>query len=326
MKRTFKVLKELPWAIPIIALAALAGFALAGCGDGAGGGDPVPGPGLGVGLIWSKVSNNPFGNSDTRAVAYGGGKWVAVGSNGKAAYAEDPAGTWTAITDSGFTSVFNYPIQAIAYGGTGGSEKWVAVGPEGKAAYAEDPAGTWTAIDLSSIFIYGSNGLNAVAYGDGKWIIGGSHRAAYAANPAGTWTEVTDSGFTSVFTGGVVSVNAAAYDGGKWVAVGLGTNSNGRSTAGVAAYATDPAGTWTAVSDSEFNDAFEATEVDAVACGGGKWVIGGTTWTAYSTDGITWTQVPVSTFMFTYGVAFGGGKWVAVGYAGDGGIAYAADW
>jgi hypothetical protein len=38
------------------------------------------------GITWTAVANSTFGDSSIRSVAYGGGRWVAVGQNGKMAY------------------------------------------------------------------------------------------------------------------------------------------------------------------------------------------------------------------------------------------------
>ncbi|MDR1910190.1 MAG: hypothetical protein LBQ35_09810 [Spirochaetaceae bacterium] len=82
MKRTFKVWRS-------IALAALFGFALAGCGDGAGGPgvDPIePDPPDPPGATWTAVSDSAFGDSSIRGIAWGGDRFVAVGEDGKIAY------------------------------------------------------------------------------------------------------------------------------------------------------------------------------------------------------------------------------------------------
>jgi hypothetical protein len=70
-------------------------------------------------------------------IAWGGGKFVAVGYDGKAAYSTDGT-NWTAVGDSKFgTSA----IRGIAWGG----DKFVAVGNYGKMATSPDGT-TWTAV------------------------------------------------------------------------------------------------------------------------------------------------------------------------------------
>ena len=48
---------------------------------------PTAAPSSG-GLTWTAVSNSPFGTSDISAIAYGNNRFVAVGDDGKMAYAE----------------------------------------------------------------------------------------------------------------------------------------------------------------------------------------------------------------------------------------------
>ena len=57
------------------------------------------------GVSWTAVSNTTFGTTSILGIAYGGGKFVAVGASGKAAY-------WPSLT---VKLVFN----------TNGSVSWV---------------------------------------------------------------------------------------------------------------------------------------------------------------------------------------------------------
>jgi hypothetical protein len=91
------------------------------------------------------------------AVAYGGGKFVAVGASGKAAYSSDGV-TWTA---SGGTT-FSNPIYGVTYGGG----KFVAGGDNGKGdnkkiIHSTDGA-TWEAVGDTGMASYD---VYAVAYG-----------------------------------------------------------------------------------------------------------------------------------------------------------------
>jgi hypothetical protein len=56
----------------IIALVAVMGFSFAACGGGGGGGG-------GGGKKWTAVKTTSFDDTEISGVAYGGGKWVAVG-------------------------------------------------------------------------------------------------------------------------------------------------------------------------------------------------------------------------------------------------------
>ena len=117
------------------------------------------------------------------AVAYGGGKFVAVGGLGSIAHSKDGA-TWTAAADSAIweyedTDTGNGPlssdINGIAYGGG----RFVAVSGSGKTAYSADGA-SWTAAadsaawEFADILVFGGESIttadiNAVAYGNKKF-------------------------------------------------------------------------------------------------------------------------------------------------------------
>jgi hypothetical protein len=149
-----------------------------------------------VGADWSTIAYSTDGVTWTgssssvdvhRAIAYGSGKFVAVGSgqnwdtgewlqDGRMAYSADGA-TWTEIKQSIFAET---PILDIAYGGG----KFVAVGADGKMAYSANGI-TWTALQDSS-FGDGRNPYTSVAniaYGGGMfaavWLNG---KMAYSTN------------------------------------------------------------------------------------------------------------------------------------------------
>ncbi|MDR2192864.1 MAG: hypothetical protein LBP19_00095 [Treponema sp.] len=48
------------------------------------------------GITWTQVADSTFGGSTVRAIAYGGGKFVAVGVGGKIAYSTDGV-SWTSL-------------------------------------------------------------------------------------------------------------------------------------------------------------------------------------------------------------------------------------
>jgi hypothetical protein len=102
------------------------------------------------GVTWTAVSDNTFGEGTSiRRIAWGGDKFVAVGSDGKhyckMAYSADGV-SWTAVSDSIFGP---FPIEAIAWGGVPGQEKFVVGGTWDlsgtKMAYSADGI-TWTAV------------------------------------------------------------------------------------------------------------------------------------------------------------------------------------
>jgi len=74
------------------------------------------------GETWTAVTNSTFGTSSDGssticAIAYGNGKFVAGGVDGKMATSTDGE-TWTSVYDNTFRILFGafYDIYAIAYG------------------------------------------------------------------------------------------------------------------------------------------------------------------------------------------------------------------
>jgi len=243
-----------------------------------------------------------FGTSDyIYSIAYGNGKWVAGGSNGKMAYSDNGT-TWTAIpagTGAGTSTFDTGRITSVAYG----NNRFIAVGFSGKMAYS-DNATAWTAVSTTAPGSY----IYCIAYGNGRWIAGGSGNMAYSDNNGTTWTEIpsgTGAGTTTFSF--IQNIRSIAYGNGRWVAVADG---------GRMAYS-DNGTVWTAVTDSTFGTSNNA--INSVAYGGGKFVAVGTSGKiASSDDGETWTAIPAGTGTGTttftsniYCVAHGNGKFVA---------------
>jgi hypothetical protein len=241
-------------------------------------------------MTWAAVEDSPFGYCYSRAVAYGGGRFVAGSDEGAMAYSDDGA-NWTGVTYSaawdytdtsrGDTYTNTAHISAIAYG----NNRFVAVGGYGKIAYSTDNGITWTAAADSPFPATYANGdwalpyaIYAIAYGGGKWVAGGLEgKMAYSADNGATWTAVTDSAF------GESDINAIAYGNKRFVAGGV---------EGKMAYSDDGIN-WTAVADSTFgSDDFLPPDINAIAYGNNRWVaVGEFGAMAYSDDGATWTAV-----------------------------------
>jgi hypothetical protein len=114
-------------------------------------------------LSWTAITST-FGTASIRGVAYGGGKFIAVGDNGMA-YSSDGE-TWTAITSTFGTS------NGVTYGGG----KFVAVGASGKMAYSSDGV-SWRAVNATQSTFGSSTTINGVAYGGGKFVAVGNGMA-----------------------------------------------------------------------------------------------------------------------------------------------------
>jgi hypothetical protein len=272
-----------------------------GGGSGSGGGG-----GGGTGS-WKTVDiSSIFGTNIITDIAYGNGKFVAVGNNdGKIAYSSNGV-SWTAANAYTTGSV----MRAVAWG----SNKFTAFlyGPTSgpRPMYSPDGGNGWTV--LNTIGGTGQDMIEANAYGGDKFVaVGGRGRMAYSSDGT-SWTAIppgTGAG-ASTFTSGI---NGIAYGGGKFVAVGysgkMAYSSNGTS--------------WTAVT----NTTFGTSHIEAIAYGGGRFVaVGSGSKTAWSDDGVTWHGVTATAFNYQsqgsnmtdtiYAIAYGNGKFVAGGGAG----------
>ena len=248
------------------------------------------------GETWTAVDDSPFsdnngysGGGHIYAIAYSGGKFVAVGygdnypSNNQCQIAYSSNGEdWTAVEKAKWPFIAGSydSINAIAYG----DGKFVAGGSDGRMAYSTDGE-NWTAVANST---FGYDYIEVITYGGDRFVAavgdGSSVKIAYSTDGV-TWTAVSNSPF------GVVA--GSKYDSGyESGAIAYG---NGRFV-GVATY--------------YYEDKYD--EYGQVKM-------------AYSSDGASWTTVSSSTFdkWYVSGIAYGGGRFVVVGDSG--GIAY-ADW
>jgi hypothetical protein len=109
------------------------------------------------GITWTRNTDATISEMRISGVAWGNNKYVAVGSNGHAAYSEDGI-TWTAISDTTFG---DRHINSIAWG----SNKFVAVGNNGHAAYSEDGI-VWTAVSDTTF----QRNINSIVWGNNKFV------------------------------------------------------------------------------------------------------------------------------------------------------------
>lgn len=224
-------------------------------------------------------------------VAYGNGRWVAVGvgSPDMIAYSNDGI-NWT-----GTAAIFSSG-HAVAYNGY----MWVAVGeaaPGNAIAYSYDGI-NWTGVTGDTIFVFAFG----VAWDHTQWYAygPGNPSTTVATSPDGiTWTaQSTAAGPTS---SPAVDTANSVWVGGD---IGYFTDHLYRSTDGI---------TWTPVAVQPFD-----TACYAAAYNGSTWVaVGGSgatsTSIAYSIDGgLTWTAAS-SVFETGTGITWTGKVWVATG-------------
>jgi hypothetical protein len=219
-------------------------------------------------------------NSFIRNVAFGDGKFVAVGHNGKMAYSAD--GThWTAIPSgtgpgkSGFSA--DGIIMNIGYG----NGTFVAVGSG--MTYSTDGGMNWTTIPVGSAnnttTTFGLSAINDVIYGNGKFIaVGHDAKMAYSANGV-NWTAIppgntngTTTSFGTYYNSDIgktlgTPIFSLAFSDNRFVAGGY-VGKMAYSANGINWYAIPP-GTGSGASTFELDG---GSAINSIAYGNGKFV------------------------------------------------------
>ena len=225
---------------------------------------------------WSSASFDSNGaNNQWKSVAYGNGKYVALGKIGNAYLAANSTDgiNWTSYNTIPYTS-----YSHLAYG----NGAFVAVG-NGKIVYSTDEGESWSSASVST------NWWQGVTYGDDKFVAvaeDGTNRVATSSDGI-NWSETSAAGNHMWL--------AVTYGGGKFVAV---------SQMGDAMYSSDGTN-WSTTSVPE------SGVWNSVAYGNGKFVAVAGTKTIYSTDGINWSSGN-NTTGYWKDITFGDGRFVAV--------------
>jgi len=257
---------------------------------------------FGIFPLWSAVADSKFNGTNIFSIAYGNGKFVAVGDAGKMAYSSDGR-IWTAIpagTTNGTTTTFGpNHIVSVAYGNVNSTPRFVAGGNNcGKMAYSSDGV-SWTAVTDSKFGT--SDHINAIAcgsYGTGGYVAGGSDGKMAYSTTGISWTAVSSQLPTHIFS--------IAFSNSRYVAVG---------DSGKIAYSGNSTN-WTVVSNT-----FGTSHIRGVVSWGGNGyyiAVGDSGKTAYSSDGINWITMYGGSIgsSILRGVAYGNDLYVAVGDGG----------
>jgi len=316
-----------------LALAAVILFSFAACDL-----DDDPIDPNGVVITFALAENSTFGNSTINAVAYGDGKFVAVGDGGKIAYSTDGE-NWTAAENTTFTAAIN----CVAWGGG----KFLAAGANGRMAFSPDGI-TWTAVNNST---FGSNEIIGVSWGSNKWVAVGRSWMAYSTEDGSIWAGKTSNDPFS-FVQGAPVLRDVVFGNNRFVLVGAaGGQGHGASLAhssnGVSWTARDMEdiiavpllsicygnGKFVSVSmdailystnGSDWNDTEDGSlgkQLRGVAAGGNKFIaVGSNSAILQSSDGIDWSELENSLSSNFNGITYGNGTWVIVG--ANGAIAY----
>ena len=282
-----------------------------------------------AGVKWTVAANSPFNGGKVNAIAWGKDKFVAVGDKGKIAYSPDGV-NWTAVKKNPFGAV-TY-ISTVAWG----NGRFVAGGgyypPDGdckvsdsflrnrgKIAYSSDGI-TWVEVKNDTLFEYSH--IYNIVWGNDKFVAYTSGMACYCESECDNFSNMPYS------LDGITWNNGAASGGGfdiawgndKFVAAG-----NSDEDIGSWLYHSSDGITWDYV-ESPFREGI----VSKVAWGGNKFVIVGSVRVfddeggdakyihkmAYSSDGVTWTDVANYPFKNAdtynvYTIVWANGKFIA---------------
>jgi len=229
---------------------------------------------------WQGVINELYSNDrplfsgydPLRAIAYGNGKFIAVGGEDEVEMAistnngttwQDVRTTWQDINNKPFGYYKNF--NTIVYG----NNTFVAVGSNGKIATSPDGT-NWTAVTNST---FGSYDIKAIAFGNGKFVAVGDDSSSsdssiikIATSPDGiTWTAVSNATFDLYD-----SINSIAYGNNTFVVAGYysGYLNYSMVYSCKTAYSTDGGVTWTAIKDSTFG----SSRINVIFYGNNKFV------------------------------------------------------
>jgi hypothetical protein len=254
----------------------------------------VTGP---VAPVWTAATLHEDLNAEFKAVAYGGGNFVAL-MPGKIAISSDGV-TWTPAASPNDLSP-----NAMAYG----NGKWIMGGHNGKVTRSIDNGANWTQLTDSDAFSEGGyrSDINGVAYGNGKWVAVADFMIAYSEDDGETWVRATSTG-----EGTPKGKSCVAYGGSKFVASDY---SFGYSST---VWYSNDGETWTAV-DLRADIGFGEYEfIRCVAYADSMWVGLSGNKIVTSSDGETWQVADTPLGFSGYGVAYGNNRWVAVGMGDD---------
>jgi len=216
-----------------------------------------------LGIDWTNTDIK-FGTTIAYSVAYGDGKFVAVGFEGKASYSTDGI-SWTALPAGDDTGIKFGTSDAASV--TYNNGKFLVVGASGKASYSTDGI-NWTALPAGDDtgIKFGTTTAFSVAYGDGKFVaVGFEGKASYSTDGI-NWTALPAGDDTGIKFGTSDDAIYVAYDNGKFLVIG---------GLGKASYSTDGIN-WTALpAGDDTGIKFGTTTAFSVAYGDETFVVVG---------------------------------------------------
>ena len=256
------------------------------------------------GYIISPTKTQQVGTNNWNAVAYGNGKYVAVGDYRGTATSTNGVNWTVKEFGAGVPTGINTHWNGVTYS----NGKFVMVGyRENDLSYiATSTDGiNWTANAVGNKYIH----WQSVVYGNGKFVVLGND-CSFGYSSDGTNWEYKYYGISSSPT----EYRSVTYGNGKYVAVGrlgkITTSNDGIN--------------WTTPINVDLSS------FDSVTFGSGKFVAVGYGYrgsAAYSTDGINWTVTGKDVMINRafYSVAYSADNKMFVAAGGDGYVTYSSD-
>lgn len=263
------------------------------------------------GVNWTNATSIGTGSA-LHGVAYGQGKFVAVGDTGAIITSSD-GNYWTPQVTGTSDNLWS-----VVYGGG----KFVAVG--GKTTLTSTNGQNWTKVQMTNI-----NDLRSVAYGNGVYVAVGLNASIITSPDGANWTikyiegvdlygvwyndgkfvAVAQFGLSAISvdggdtfivypTGFLVNLRGITYGGGLWITVG----ENGT------AFTSEDGMVWTLQTPHTQNHLYGVTYAAGLYIAVGKSGI-----IVFSQDAVTWNLASSQYQSDLYGICYGTDRFMAVG-------------
>jgi hypothetical protein len=262
---------------------------------------------------WELIRDSPFGKygsisaGSISSVAYGDGRFIAVGANGKMAYSTDIK-TWIPVE-----SIVSESFTNIVYGNGG------FIASFGSGLVYSDDGETWASVEGLD-----ASRISCIAYGNNRFIAGTHDGKIFFSDDGKTWITTTDNTFD------FHEIVTVACGNGRYLVFARDDNDWGSSSYKMGY--SDDGETWVNVTPSSPKEGDGYWKwIEEIIYSEGYFVAVGGDKTAFSEDGIYWTNLGESSNWNYFrnisqnfnAIAHGGGFFVAVS---DNGIIDYCQW